>query len=333
MVAEFRLSESAFKGALHCHSTTSDGVLSPEDVCRFYGKRGYSFVSVTDHNKLSRVSSKEITAIPGVEINTGKTSLGDTFHVVLVGVDEMPPVGVRDNPQDLIDWALENDVYVYLAHPHWSVLSMKDMLEFNRVFALEVYNHGSEVSIARGYSEQYWDYVLSSGFMINGLATDDAHVYTFDADGGWVVVNSNSRDADDILDALKRGDFYSSCGPVVKYAEASKDRLLVMCSPVRIVKFISYGDRGIVVSLDLLRALDKGMGLSWPIVDFHVDVVEPYTVYHLDVAERFRVVVKVDDGIQELSVSGSGIPLDRFVRVEVVDDLGRHAWVNPFTLD
>ena len=31
------------KGALHCHSTLSDGLLSPEDAAHFYEIRGYIF--------------------------------------------------------------------------------------------------------------------------------------------------------------------------------------------------------------------------------------------------------------------------------------------------
>ena len=55
------------------------------------------------------------------------------------------------------------------------------------------------------------------GELLYGLATDDAHDhYEVDATSvpgrGWVMVRSSSLDADAIIDAMKRGDFYASSG-------------------------------------------------------------------------------------------------------------------------
>lgn len=41
-----------FKANLHCHSTVSDGSLTPEEVKDFYMARGYSIVAYTDHDVL-----------------------------------------------------------------------------------------------------------------------------------------------------------------------------------------------------------------------------------------------------------------------------------------
>lgn len=38
-----------YKGNLHCHSTISDGELSPEELIRLYEEEGYSFLAITDH--------------------------------------------------------------------------------------------------------------------------------------------------------------------------------------------------------------------------------------------------------------------------------------------
>jgi hypothetical protein len=38
-----------WRGNLHTHSTNSDGVLSPEEVCRRYRAEGYDFLAITDH--------------------------------------------------------------------------------------------------------------------------------------------------------------------------------------------------------------------------------------------------------------------------------------------
>ena len=38
-----------WRGNLHTHSTNSDGVLPPEEVCRRYRAEGYDFLALTDH--------------------------------------------------------------------------------------------------------------------------------------------------------------------------------------------------------------------------------------------------------------------------------------------
>ena len=39
-----------YKANLHCHSTFSDGKLTPEEIKRIYMEQGYSIVAYTDHN-------------------------------------------------------------------------------------------------------------------------------------------------------------------------------------------------------------------------------------------------------------------------------------------
>jgi len=41
-----------YKANLHCHSTYSDGVLSPSEIKELYKSMGYSIVAFTDHNVL-----------------------------------------------------------------------------------------------------------------------------------------------------------------------------------------------------------------------------------------------------------------------------------------
>lgn len=38
-----------YRSNLHTHSTLSDGVLSPAEVCRRYPSEGYDFIALTDH--------------------------------------------------------------------------------------------------------------------------------------------------------------------------------------------------------------------------------------------------------------------------------------------
>jgi hypothetical protein len=40
------------KGALHAHTTCSDGALEPEELLRVYRNLGFQFVAITDHDSL-----------------------------------------------------------------------------------------------------------------------------------------------------------------------------------------------------------------------------------------------------------------------------------------
>ena len=52
-----------YKAQLHCHSTNSDGVMSPLTVAQEYQSRGYEIVCLTDHNYMT---PDNIYALPGL---------------------------------------------------------------------------------------------------------------------------------------------------------------------------------------------------------------------------------------------------------------------------
>jgi hypothetical protein len=72
-------------------------------------------------------------------------------------------------------------------------------------------------------NERIWDIVLthrfaSDGGPLYGLATDDSHDYhrvgtdQRNAGRGWISVRSSRLDADSLMVAMQRGDFYASTG-------------------------------------------------------------------------------------------------------------------------
>lgn len=77
---------------LHCHSTCSDGLLSPTDVVRRAAARGVEVLALTDHDELAGLAEAREAArdvgigfIPGSELSV--TWRDTTLHVVGVGVD------------------------------------------------------------------------------------------------------------------------------------------------------------------------------------------------------------------------------------------------------
>jgi len=77
---------------LHCHSTASDGTLSPENVVRLAGERGLSALILTDHDTIAGVPAAMAEAaklgidfLPGIEISADYKP--GTMHLLGYGVD------------------------------------------------------------------------------------------------------------------------------------------------------------------------------------------------------------------------------------------------------
>ena len=80
---------------LHCHSTVSDGLLSPAEVMRRAKSNGVELLALTDHDELGGLAEARATAaeiglrfVDGVEISI---SWGDdqTVHIVALGIDPL----------------------------------------------------------------------------------------------------------------------------------------------------------------------------------------------------------------------------------------------------
>lgn len=85
---------------LHCHSTVSDGVLSPDAVARRAAERGVQLWALTDHDEvagqhIARQAAHDLGMqyVSGVEISV--TWAGQTVHIVGLGIDETNPTLVQ----------------------------------------------------------------------------------------------------------------------------------------------------------------------------------------------------------------------------------------------
>lgn len=81
---------------LHCHSTASDGVLTPTEVVQRAAQQGVNVLALTDHDSISGLAEARIEAekhniqlINGVEISTLWENRG--IHIVGLGFDENSP--------------------------------------------------------------------------------------------------------------------------------------------------------------------------------------------------------------------------------------------------
>jgi hypothetical protein len=164
----------------------------------------------------------------------------------------LPPTGgksVRDALERTVA-AVEREskrcgcpLLVHLNHPNygWGVTAEDLAYALGERF-FEVYNghrlvrnHGDAAHMS---SERIWDVVLTlrlgklGGEPLYGLATDDAHDFfrwqgVSNPGRGWIVVRAPTLDTEEILAAMKRGDFYASSGVTLEDVVATNEALTV----------------------------------------------------------------------------------------------------------
>jgi len=196
------------RGNLHTHSTNSDGVLPPEEVCRRYQTEGYDFIALTDHfvglfdypiTDTTAFHNDRFTTILGAELHTGTMENGHLWHIVAAGLprDFTPPDAPHFQPAkgsesaaSIAQRARDAGAFVAIAHPHWSGMSEADARTITAAHAVEVYNHGCVVDNDRGEGFVTLEHLLNGGRRLNLIATDDAHFNTPDFFGGWVMVKA-----------------------------------------------------------------------------------------------------------------------------------------------
>lgn len=197
------------KGQTHVHTERSyDGHTPPEEVVRFYQARGYDFLAITDHNRITVVDAPPgMLLIPGVELTQNSTICDPKpvqgyrclFHSTALFVDpakderhgeklRMPFVpGRREAFQAQFDFAEKLGGIYVLNHPSFHFAAdARTIVQLAKhgLKLVELINAGLDQQhpdgreAAERRAEELWDQVLSSGVTVWGLATDDAHHFS-----------------------------------------------------------------------------------------------------------------------------------------------------------
>ena len=301
-----------WKGNLHCHSTASDGFISPEEVCQRYAENGYDFISLTDHFlevfgfKLTdtRAFRRDgFTTLIGAELHHGLIENGVLWHIVANGLPlDFAPPSPDESASAFVNRAIDMGAFVAIAHPLWYTLSVDDALSLgDRVHAVEIYNTTCEGSDTAD-GNYMLDLLLAKGRWYNAIATDDAHFKPgrLDSLQNYVMVKAEANEPEALLTALKAGHFYASQGPHIHNIEiVPGEKVIVHTSPV---------ESGVIRSTD---AGFVGTGMPAP-------GGTSYTYSNGHGVTRF------DFPLAHINSS--------WVRLIVRDHLGRRAWSNPFML-
>ena len=184
----------------------------------------------------------------------------------------------------------------HINHPNfgWG-LTAQDLQQARNYRLFEIHNGHPTVNNLGGGGvpglEEVWDRLLSSGKMVYGMATDDAHVFkqpgnpSVSGPGrGWVNVRAARLEPRALMESLERGDFYASTGVVLEDVRATAKNLTVRVKVEGVTKHrIQFiGRNGAVLR----------------------EAIDPIATYEFTGAEGY-------------------------VRAKVIDSNGRMAWVQP----
>ena len=264
LLAPFAAPGRFFKGNLHTHSTRSDAVRDPEDVCNLYREAGYDFLALTDHflprygfpiTDTRKFRTNSFTTVLGAEVHAPATELGEMWHILSVGL----PLDFAPTPPDETGPALAArcaaaGAFVAIAHPAWYGLTMADAESIVGAHAVEIYNHTSAVRTDRGDGWGLLDAMLARGHRLAACATDDAHFKCNDFFGGWVMVKAEFLEPEALVAGLRAGHSYSTQGPDIRAIEVDDEDVRVECSPAASVIFGRATAAAVVFGNDLREA-------------------------------------------------------------------------------
>lgn len=225
--------ESFLRGNLHTHTDQSDGDSPPADVLNWYAENGYDFLSLTDHDKLTRADAPAgLIELPGVEL----TSVAKRWrqrvpiHVNLICA-RRAAAGVKERGSparvlaDTINAARAAGGLTIVNHPNFGdALDAADLLAAPPFDMLEIASGHPAVHDEGGHgrqsAEQMWDALLTAGRRVYGVAVDDSHDFARAGEGrmpgrAWIELWGAPKDEASICAALSAGRFYSTTGVIL----------------------------------------------------------------------------------------------------------------------
>ena len=275
------------------HTTASDGLLSPEEAIALYGKHGYDFVAITDHDTVAMPTQHigSMLILSGIELAYELPS--EELHIVGICLPQelSSKLDPKLGPQYAIDCIRAAGGRAIIAHPAWSLLSTGTISGLHHVSAMEIYNSMSAAprNCLRADSSSIVDIAAAHGHVLPLVAVDDAHFYDGEHCKSYVMIQARELTQEAILRALDERRFYASQGPSIHRLSVTRERIIIECSPVNSIIFYS--------------------NLSW-------------------VTGRCRQGEGLTSSVYDLTAQQG----ETFVRCQLIDKYGKSAWTNPISI-
>lgn len=255
----YNTSGTWFKGNVHTHSTLSDGGKDFDELARMYSSAGYDFLCRTDHwiqsDPAEDNKKHPLLWLKGIEIE-GTDKTGTDFHVLCLGIVDGIHRGLSF--ESAVESAHRQGAMLILAHPHWCGNSLEDFMKWPFI-GVEIYNHVCHWINGKGNGLVHWEAFLKTNPDALAFCVDDTHLSPNHPGwkGGWIVVNAKERSQPEIMNAIKAGNFYSSCGPDFRSISFDGKELHLETSPVQFIKLVGPQWRGMRFGTSDGKAITK----------------------------------------------------------------------------
>jgi hypothetical protein len=235
-----------YKGNTHIHTTRSDGGMTFAEVTQLYAGAGFDFLCAADHwvasDLAQQPSATDLLWLDGIELD-GRDASDTYYHVVCLG--KLAGITREMGFDAALQAARDQGALTILAHPQWTGNSFDDASRWP-FDGVEVYNHVCRWLNGKGEGGAYWNAMLRRRPGTLGFAVDDAHLRPEHPgwNGGWIVVNAAERTPERILDAIRRGNFYGSCGPEFHAIRRDDGYVEIETSPVQFIRLVGPASAG-----------------------------------------------------------------------------------------
>lgn len=192
---------------------------------------GQTYVRMKTFKELEKqfVEPGKFLMIPGFE-QTGRAKSGEEIHMNFINVDSVFPYISADSPLDTLaqtyakgEELYEGQDYIFISnHPMWRYYDFapRDLIALPQIRLTELNNNnvvGNYDPHPQGWTpEKFWDIVNAHRAtheqpLLLAMGSDDRHNYE-SAAKGWSVVRSADLSTPNLLQAIRKGDFYASNG-------------------------------------------------------------------------------------------------------------------------
>ncbi|MBE6713334.1 MAG: hypothetical protein E7580_07445 [Ruminococcaceae bacterium] len=161
-------------------------------------------------------------------------------HKDKVKFDPAVPDYVRtysaEGVSDMMRLGRENGFFVIYNHPTWSCEDYSDYMGYEHLHAMEIMNYTCIRAGFPEYNERVYDDLLRGGKRILCIGADDGHG-TGSMCGCYMMVKAEKLEYRAVMDAIMKGDFYSSEGPEIKALYLEDGKVTVETSEVAEIRF------------------------------------------------------------------------------------------------
>lgn len=230
---------------LHCHSANShDGEIPVPELCRWYARRGYGLLAITDHNQITDLTTAQSDGsmlLVGRSVEIGY----QTENILAIGIDELPDE--RLTVQEKLDAIARQGGMAILAHPNWrwNHWTADQLMLLQGYIGIEIVNTHMVECEGNEFALHIFDEILLRGKRALAFGNDDAHNFTDNQVIGraWNEILVTRPTYADLMEAIRTGRFYVSTGAHIDAARLTGDRFTIDCPVESKVMFVVNGER------------------------------------------------------------------------------------------